>query len=361
MSTTHDIKEYLSLAASSGASDLFLIAGAPASMRVDGRMRKSGDRLLPADTGALLEGLYASAGRDRGKFDADGGDDFSFALPGLARFRVNAYHQRGSAAMVVRVVPFGIPDPDEAMLPRAVMDFAGLHEGLVLVTGTAGSGKSTTLACILEKINQERDAHIVTLEDPIEYLYKNAEGIVSQREIGIDVPDYMSGLRACLREAPDVILLGEMRDAETAQAAMSAAETGHLVLATLHTKGAANAVDRLVDMFQPGQQAQARAQLAMVTDAVVFQELLPRASGGRVPAFEILRFTPAVRSLVREGRTHQLDAAIADGRNDGMVRMSDSVQALVDKGLVDRSEAARFLPEQDVPAQPSQEKPRRRW
>ena len=334
-------------------------------MRIDGRLRREPERLLPSDTEVLLDGLYALAKRDKNRFEAEGDDDFSLALPGRARFRANAYHQRGSVAMVLRIVPFGIPDPAAMRVPDGIMGLSGLRGGLVLVTGSAGSGKSTTLACLIEKINRTRDAHIVTLEDPIEYLYKNAEGIVSQREVGLDTPSFAAGLRACLREAPDVVLLGEMRDGEAAQAAMSAAETGHLVLATLHTKGAANAVDRIIDMFPPSQQAQARAQLAMVCDTVAFQELLPRIGGGRVPAFEILKFTPAVRSLVREGRTHQLDAAVADGGRDGMVRMRDAVGALVSDGLVAREDAEKIVLLQEAPgtapaAQP-EVRPKRRW
>lgn len=359
-----EISGYLEKAVEAKASDLFLVAGAQPAMRVDGRLSRSGERLKPEDTARLLDGLYGLAGRPMDRYLSDCGDDFSLALPGRARFRANAYRQRGSASMVLRIVPFGIPDPDAMGIPDAVMGLSGLQGGLVLVTGSAGSGKSTTLACVIDRINRERDVHIVTLEDPIEYLYRNAEGIVSQREVGLDVPSFAAGLRDCLREAPDVILLGEMRDGEAAQAAMSAAETGHLVFATLHTKGAANAVDRVVDMFPPSQQAQARAQLAMVCDTVLFQELLPGASGGRVPAFEILKFTPAVRSLVREGRAHQLDAAMADGARGGMVRMRDAVAGLVSRGMVSREDAAKALPGMEpVPAPEAalEAKPRRRW
>ena len=338
-----NVMGYFQEAVDAGASDLFLITGARPSYKIDGRMRKSGDILSPEDTDRLIGELYAEAGRDRGKFESGGDDDFSFAVAGSARFRVNVYRQRGSASMVVRIVPFGIPDPHAANIPDEIIALSDLDEGLVLVTGTAGSGKSTTQACIIAEINRKRDSHIVTLEDPIEYLHRNAEGIVSQREIGLDTTNYLSGLRACLREAPDVILLGEMRDAETIQTAMTAAETGHLVIATLHTKGAANAVDRMVDAFPYGQQSQARSQMAMVIDTVVSQELLPKAGGGRVPACEILKFTPSVRALVRDGKTHQLDAAMANGLADGMVPMHKAVERLLERGLVTEETAMRYV------------------
>lgn len=357
-----DIMQHLEKAAGDRASDLFLIAGAKPSARVDGHMQKYGERLTPEESASLADGLYKAAGRDKARFLSDGDDDFSFSIPGKARFRVNAYRQRGSESLVVRVVPFGIPDPSEANIPEGVMALASLREGLVLVTGTAGSGKSTTQACIIDRINQTRDDHIVTLEDPIEYLHRNAEGIVSQREVGIDTASYLTGIRACLREAPDVILLGEMRDAETVQTAMTAAETGHLVLATLHTKGAANAIDRMIDAFPAQQQSQARAQISMVVDTVVSQELLPKTGGGRVPACEILKFTPAVRSLVRDGKTHQLDAAMANGVRDGMVPMSRAVSDLLAAGLVSASDAAPYLAARDeAPADPQPSERRRHW
>lgn len=353
-----NVIDYLRTAVEQGASDLFLIAGAKPSMRVAGRMDKRGERLMPEDTERLCRELFAAAGRGKERFDAEGDDDFSFALQGAGRFRVNAYRQRGSSSLVIRIVPFGVPDPKAWHVPDRVMALAELREGLVLVTGTAGSGKSTTLACIIERINQARDDHIVTLEDPIEYLHRNAEGIVSQREIGIDTASYLTGLRACLREAPDVILLGEMRDAETIQTAMTAAETGHLVLATLHTKGAANAVDRMIDSFPPAQQAQARAQMAMVTEAIVAQELLPAAGGGRVPACEIMKFTPAVRTLVREGKTHQLDAAMANGLQDGMFTSEMAVRELAEQGLVHPDTAGQRGQKENTGEAPRQ---KRRW
>ena len=217
-------------------------------------------------------------------FTRAGDDDFSFAVPGLARFRVNAYRQRGSLAAVVRVVAFDIPDWRTLHIPEQVMNLADVTQGMVLVTGTAGSGKSTTQACIIDRINHTRDVHIITLEDPIEFLHRDQRSIISQREIAIDTEDYLSALRACLRQAPDVILLGEMRDHETIRTAMTAAETGHLLIATLHTRGAVNSIDRIIDAFPSGQQSQIRDQLSMVLHTVVSQRLLPDVDGGLVPA-----------------------------------------------------------------------------
>ena len=335
-----DIIEHLKRAAENNASDLFLVAGALPAARVGGRLSKYGERLSPQDSEALVQGLYGAAGRDPAGFMSDGDDDFSFSLQGVARFRINAYRQRGSACLVARVIPFGVPDAETSHIPAGIMDLAGLDSGMVLVTGAAGSGKSTTQACLVDAINASRDAHIVTLEDPIEYLHRNKEGIVSQREIGIDTRTYLSGLSACLRESPDVILLGEMRDPETIQTALTAAETGHLVIATLHTKGAANAVDRIIDAFPPAQQAQVRLQASMVLDTGISQQLLPKAGGGQVPAFEILKFNTAVRNLVREGKTHQIAQAMDA---DGMRTQEAYVRDLLDRGLVTAETAAPFL------------------
>ena len=237
--------DHLKRAVDDGASDLFIVAGGPVSEKLDKRMIAiSEEKVFPKETAQLMAELYAQAGRSMESFLNRGDDDFSFSLPGLARFRVNAYKQRGSLAAVVRIVAFDIPSYLELGIPNQVMDLADVQHGMILVTGTAGSGKSTTQACIIDRINHTRQAHIITLEDPIEYLHRNQRSIVSQREIAIDTADYLSALRSCLRQAPDVILLGEMRDHETIRTAMTAAETGHLLIATLHTKGAVNTVDR---------------------------------------------------------------------------------------------------------------------
>ena len=264
----------------------------------------------------------------------EGDDDFSFSVGGLARFRVNTYRQRGSLAAVVRVVAFGIPDWQDLHIPPQVMELANLTDGMVLVTGTAGSGKSTTQACIIDRINQNRSGHIITLEDPIEYLHRNNKSIVSQREIAIDTEDYLSALRACLRQAPDVILLGEMRDYETIRTAMTAAETGHLLIATLHTKGAVNTVDRIVDSFPSGQQDQIRAQLSMVLRTVVSQQLMPSTDGGMVPAYEIMHVNDAIRNMIRENKSSQIDAAITSGASEGMISMDISICELYKAGKI---------------------------
>ncbi len=330
-----ELLEYLKRAVEDNASDLFLVAGGPVCEKLDKRLVPIGaDRLMPQDAEELVTGLYRQAQRPMDAFVREGDDDFSFSVGGLARFRVNTYRQRGSMAAVVRVVAFGIPDWQALHIPPQVMELAALNHGMVLVTGTAGSGKSTTQACVIDRINQTRSGHIITLEDPIEYLHRNAKSIVSQREIAIDTEDYLSALRACLRQAPDVILLGEMRDHETIRTAMTAAETGHLLIATLHTKGAVNTVDRIVDSFPSTQQEQVRSQLSMVLRTVVSQQLLPDKDGGMVPAYEIMQMNNAIRSLIRDNKTHQIDNAIAAGGAEGMVSMDQSILALYKAGKI---------------------------
>ncbi len=325
-----DIKEYLEKAVAENASDLFLVAGSPVRCQIQGRFTYLDEqKLLPPDTEELITALYHLANRTMEKYLEDGDDDFSFALPGLARFRVNTYRQRGSMASVIRLVSFNIPNWQEMGIPETVMNLANVTSGFIIVTGTAGSGKSTTQACIIDRINQTRDCHIVTLEDPIEFLHRNRRSIISQREIAIDTVDCLSGLRACLRQAPDVILLGEMRDAETIRTAMTAAETGHTVITTLHTGGAANTIDRIIDAFPASQQGQIRVQLASVLHTVVAQQLLPDTEGKRVPAFEIMISNPAIRNLIREGKTHQLTPAIASGAAEGMITMDQSLYNLL--------------------------------
>ena len=343
-----DLMYYLKRAVADQASDLFIIAGGPVSEKLEKRLSFiSEGRILPDETKELIQSLYGMAKRSMDHYMEAGDDDFSFSVPGLARFRVNAYRQRGSLAAVVRIVSFDIPDWERLHIPKAIMDLADLTHGMILVTGTAGSGKSTTQACIIDRINRSREAHIITLEDPIEYLHRNQRSIVSQREIAIDTEDYLSALRACLRQAPDVILLGEMRDHETIHTAMTAAETGHLLIATLHTKGAVNTIDRIVDAFPSGQQSQIRAQLSMVLRTVVSQQLLPGVNGDVVPAYEIMHMNSAIRSMVRDCKTHQIDNAITAGGSEGMITMDQSILNLYKNRQISREVALEYADNPD--------------
>lgn len=344
-----DLIQYLKYAVEHEASDMLIVAGGPVYAKVDGHMCPVDDeRLLPPQTEEVVKQIYETAKRPMELFMKTHDDDFSFSLPGLARFRVNAFRQRGSMAAVIRIVSFEIPDWQKMGIPQQVIDLAEVDHGMILVTGTAGSGKSTTQACIIDQINRTKDYHIITLEDPIEYLHRNKKSIVSQREIAIDTVDYLAALRACLRQAPDVILLGEMRDAETIRTAMTAAETGHTLIATLHTKGAVNTIDRIVDSFPSTQQMQIRVQLAEVLRTVVSQQLLPDVNGGLVPAYEIMHMTGAIRSLIRDNKGHQIDNAIAAGARDGMISMDQSILALYREGKISKETALEYAdnPEQ---------------
>lgn len=271
-----------------------------------------------------------------------GNDDFSFAVPGVSRFRANIFRQRGSLAGVIRVVRFELPDAGALHLPREIVDISRMTKGMVLVTGPAGSGKSTTLACIIDAINEAREAHVITLEDPIEYLHRHKKSVVTQREIATDTGSYVTGLRASLRQAPDVILLGEMRDYETISIAMTAAETGHLILSTLHTIGAANTIDRVIDAFPPAQQQQIRTQLSMVLNAVISQQLVPTVDGGVQPVFEIMFLNNAIRNMIRESKIHQIDGIIATSQEEGMVSMDNSLIRLFRQGTITKETAVTY-------------------
>lgn len=337
------IMEYLRQAVEGRVSDLFLVPGAPVTGKVEGLMKPLGqDKLMPEHTGSLIREVYSLAQREMDAYLRTGDDDFSFSIPGLARFRVNAYRQRGSLAAVIRVVAFDIPDWKELGIPQQVMDLSQHSGGMILVTGTAGCGKSTTLACLVDQINKNRACHIITLEDPIEYLHRNQRSIISQREIAVDTGDYLTALRACLRQAPDVIQLGEMRDLETIRTAMTAAETGHLVLATLHTRGAVNTIDRIIDTFPADQQDQIRIQLSAVLRTVIYQQLVPDTQGGQTPVFEIMHMTGAVRSMIRDCKTHQIPAAIASGGGDGMVSMDQALFEAYSAGRITDQTALRY-------------------
>lgn len=342
------LMEYLERAVADGASDLFIVAGGPVTAKVDGHLSRFGDqRMLPDDTKELISEIYEAANRLMDHYIQSGDDDFSFAVPGLARFRVNAYRQRGSMAAVVRVVSFDIPDWQAIGIPERVMELADMEHGMILVTGTAGSGKSTTQACIIDRINKTRDCHVITLEDPIEFLHRNQRSIVSQREIAVDTEDYLSALRACLRQAPDVILLGEMRDAETIRTAITAAETGHLLMATLHTKGAVNAIDRIIDSFDSTHQSQIRMMLSTVLRTVVSQQLLPGVDGDMIPAVEVMHVNSAIRGMIRDNKNHQIANAIAAGRQEGMITMDQAIVELYREGKITKETALDYSDNQE--------------
>ncbi len=331
------IEDILRQAVQDGASDIFMIPGRPISMKIGGSIRCMNDeKIFPDAMDKLIEEIYAISRRPMKRVEETGDEDFSFALPGLSRFRASILKQRNSLGAIIRVVRFELPDPKQLGIPDGVLKVSQLKKGLVLVTGSAGSGKSTTLACIIDKINHERGAHIITLEDPIEYLHRHDKSVVTQREIGQDTASYASGLRAALRQVPDVILLGEMRDHETIRTAMTAAETGHLVISTLHTVGAANSIDRIVDSFSPDGQQQIRIQLSMVLQAVISQQLLPTKDDQLAPAFEIMYLNSAIRNLIRENKIHQIDNVISTSSSEGMVSMNNSLLKLYSQGRIDK-------------------------
>lgn len=335
-----DVRKILEEATKREASDIFIIAGRPLTYKSKGIMNTLDDqRMEPKDTFQFVSAIYTLAERNIDDFDRTGDDDFSFAIPGVSRFRVSTFKQRGSYSAVIRVISFTLPHPSELGIPDAVMELANSRSGMILVTGPAGSGKSTTLACLIDKINHEREAHIITLEDPLEFLHRHEKSIVSQREINTDTENYLTALRAALRQSPDVILLGEMRDYETINTAVTAAETGHLIFSSLHTIGAANTIDRIIDVFPASQQHQISIQLASVLQAVVSQKLVPSVSGEMVPAFEIMVLTPAIRNMIREGKVHQIDGIIYTSAAENMIAMDSSILDLYKKGIIDRHTA----------------------
>ena len=340
--TKEQTLDFLSKAASEHASDIFIIAGRPLSIKTDGHLSTYGERLMPEQTNEILQIIYQLAGtRDISRLHDTGDDDFSFSIPGLSRFRINAYKQRGSLAAVIRVIAFQLPDPAELSIPEDVMSVADLTKGMVLVTGSAGSGKSTTMACLIDRINHSREGHIITLEDPLEYLHRHDRCIVSQREICTDTENYITSLRATLRQSPDVILLGEMRDHETIQTAMTAAETGHLILSSLHTLGAANSLNRIIDVFEPSQQHQIIMQLSMVLQAVISQQLIPDVNRKNIPVFEIMRLTPAIRNMIRDNKIHQIDGVISS--SPGQMRsMDQSLFELYKAGRITKDTAINY-------------------
>ncbi len=345
----NSLDEMLKSAVGKKASDIFFVVGQPICYKINGSIVRDNDlqydweRGLSADTCKdWIQQLYNAARRDMSIFVSRNDDDFAVSIPGAGRFRVNVFLQRGTISAVLRAVPFGLPPFETMGIPNSILNVASLKKGLVLVTGTAGSGKSTTLAYIIDKINHERECHILTLEDPIEDLHRHDNSIISQREIAIDTESYSSALRAALREAPDVILVGEMRDRETIEIALTAAETGHLVLSTLHTLGATNTVDRIVDIFPTNQQTQIRVQLSMILKTIVSQQLIPKVSGGVVPAFEIMHANSALKTLIREGKTHQFESTINQSAQEGMITMDHSLFNLAASGTISKESALTY-------------------
>ena len=322
-----------------GATDLLITAGAPPLLRIDGALQPAmGASPLDADaTAAVVAKMLPPTLLD--ELHEQREVDFSFGWCEVSRFRGNAFHQRGAAAVALRVIPNHIPSFAELGLPPVLEWFCTQTQGLVLFTGPTGSGKSTTQASMVDLINQRRALHILTLEDPIEYEHHNKLAAISQREVGVDTSSFARGLRAALREDPDVVLVGEMRDPESIQTTLTIAETGHLVLATLHTNDTSSAIDRIVDVFPSDRQSQIRSQLAAALAGVVAQRLVPRHGGGLVAAFEVMVATPPVRALVREGKTHQLRNVIAQGAGEGMQTLEASLSALVQGGVVSYEEA----------------------
>ncbi|MGN0253114.1 MAG: type IV pilus twitching motility protein PilT [Lachnospiraceae bacterium] len=342
------IEQIMGCAKDAGASDVHITVGISPKMRVNGKlMVMPFPVLLPVDTKRICDSMMNDKQKEH--FEEKGEWDFSYSIPQMGRYRVNAFRQRGSVAMVLRIVGTIVPTPESLSLPPSVIDLYKMKRGLVLVTGPTGSGKSTTLASLVGKINMDLDAHIITLEDPIEYLHRHARSIVNQREIGIDATSYDLALRSALREDPDVILVGEMRDLETISTAITAAETGHLVLSTLHTIGAAATIERIIDVFPPHQQEQIRTQLANVLVSVVSQQLVPTVDRrGRVAAFEVMHATPAIRNLIRENKTHQIATSIQTSRRLGMITMDDALVELYMKGKIDRDEALNFAQDKNT-------------
>lgn len=335
--------ELLQKAVSMGGSDIFLIPGSFPTVKVNNELVPlNEDKLHSADTQRLVEEMYVLAHRDIHLLSREGDDDFSFAIKEVSRFRCNVYMQRGSMAAVCRIVNFELPQVSDLGIPDIVMTLCAQRSGMVLVTGPAGSGKSTTLACMIDKINSDRQAHIITIEDPIEYLHRHKKSLVSQREVPNDAATFSRALRAALRQAPDVVMLGEMRDLDTIRTAITAAETGHLLLSSLHTIGAAKTVDRIIDTFPAEQQTQIRVQLSMVLKAVISQRLVPTVSGTRVPVFAVMTVNPAIQNMIRDGRTHQIDNVIYGGSDKTMLSMDAELQRLVRMGKITKEIALLY-------------------
>ncbi len=337
-----NIQELLEMTLVKRASDLHLISGVPPTLRVDGILRPvSGyNALSEDDLRALIFSLVSEEQKEILLINKE--IDFSFSYKEQARFRVNVYHQKGSLAAALRLLPVIIPKIDELNLPEVCHTFATLKQGLILVTGPTGHGKSTTLASIIDEINQNRDVHIISIEDPIEYIFRHNRALISQRELRGDTHSWQIALRSCLREDPDVVMIGEMRDYETISSALTIAETGHLVFATLHTNSAAQSVDRIVDVFPEHQQAQIKMQLSSTLESILSQRLMPCLDGGRIPAVEILVATPAVKTSIRDGKTHLIDNIVQTSGELGMITLEMDLACLVKIGKVSLEIAQTF-------------------
>ncbi len=332
------IEQYLTVLALHNATDLHLTVGAPPLLRIDGKLTPIDEpALTSAAAETLILGLLEGELFDR--FIREKEIDFSFSWRDEIRFRANVFRQQGTVALALRAIPYEIPTFEELGLPPILEYFAGLPQGLILVTGPTGSGKSTTQASVIDFINHTRECHILTVEDPIEYVHHHHRAAVNQREVGTDTDSFERALRSALREDPDVMLVGEMRDAETMQFALTLAETGHLVFATLHTNDAATALDRIVDVFPADRQAQIRVQLSAALAGVVSQRLIPRIGGGMVAAFEVIVATNPVRNLIRDGKTHQLRNVVSTNMRDGMQTMEAAMNALIEAGVVSHDDA----------------------
>ncbi|MEK7508282.1 MAG: PilT/PilU family type 4a pilus ATPase [Patescibacteria group bacterium] len=337
------IKSYFEYAVKKGASDLHLVGGEKPMIRVNGELEEVEAKVLPL--GELKEQIFSLLDKEqKDRFGAELELDFGLSIDGV-RFRINLHQQEGKIGLAARLIPEEIPSAKDLDFLPAMLELPKLHDGLILVTGPTGCGKSTTIAAMIELINQERNAHIVTIEDPIEFVFKDKKSLIEQREVGVDTKSFPEALKRVLRQDPNVIYVGEMRDPETISAALTAAETGHLVFSTLHTPNAAEAVERIVGVFDGFKQKQVLVQLAAVLRAVVAQILLPGIKGGRVAAREILVNTPAVANLIRENKVAQIDSVIQTGAKDGMVTLANAIQELIKNGLVDKEAAKQRIEE----------------
>ena len=338
-----DVIQILKMATEKKASDIFFVAGSKGILKIGQEfIPVTKEKMMPNDTKDIVRQLYDFAPYCAYEnFVQQGEDDFSFSLPNIGRFRVNVYRQRNSEAAVLRVVQFDLPDPKKLGIPESILELSNRRKGMILVSGPAGSGKSTTLACLIDRMNETRSCHIITIEDPIEFLHSHKKSIVSQREVYHDTKSYLTALKSALREAPEVILLGEMRDEKTVSTALSAAETGHLILSTLHTVGAVNTIDRIIDMFQ-GHQDQVRLQLSMILESVISEQLVPDVNGNLIPVFEIMHVNPAIRSQIRENKIHQIENTMISNKQNGMKMMDDSIFELYQQNRITKEIAIQY-------------------